>query len=56
MLADRTVTWLSSERLNQQLTETDRESQLSTGGLDTYGRVRGRVEVTHFEAVIFTSF
>ena len=48
MLADRSLAWLSSERLYLQLTKTDadtyRQHWTETGG--PYGRVRGRIEGT----------
>ena len=43
MLADRNLSWLSSERLYQQLTETSKH-WIEVG--DPYGRVRGRIEGT----------
>ena len=47
MLADRSLAWLSSERLYQQLTETDADTAnhwTEVGA--SYGRVRGRIEGT----------
>ena len=46
MLADRSLAWLSSERLYQQLTETDVDTQANhwTEAGDSCGRVRGRTE------------
>ena len=48
MLADRSLAWLSSERLYQQQTETDIDthSQPLTEIGNPYGRVRERTEGT----------
>jgi hypothetical protein len=48
VLADRSLACLSSERLYQQLTETDADahSQTWNGGQGPYGRVRGRIRDT----------
>ena len=47
VLADRNLAWLSSERLDQQLTETEADTHtqaLDWGHADFYERVRGGVE------------
>jgi hypothetical protein len=46
VLADSSLAWLSSERLYQQLSETDAVTYRRPleGGQDPYGRVRGRDE------------
>ena len=47
MLADRNLAWLSSERLYQQLTDTD--ADIANHWIevrDSYGRIRGRIEET----------
>ena len=45
MLTDRSLAWLSSERLYQQLTETDADTAKHWPEVgDPYGRVRGRIE------------
>ena len=45
MLTDRSLAWLSSERVCQQLTETDADTANHwTEVMDHYGRIRGKVE------------
>ena len=47
MLADRSLAWLSTERLHQKLTETNAETYSQLIGLrlgDLYRRDRGRTE------------
>ena len=45
VLADRSLVWLSSERLYQHLTNTDADiANYQTEPMDPNGRVRGRIE------------